>query len=89
MFKLVRAVRFLFIGPFLLVVLTIINVMTTPGHWWVLWAALGIGVAWIASLLRVIQSLIVLGGLAALLAYMRKKSWQNEGGYGPGGRRFI
>ena len=68
-----RAFKFLFTGPIILVFLVMINVMTSPGHWWVQWAALGIGLAWILSLLRVIRMMILLGGLAALIAYLRKK----------------
>jgi hypothetical protein len=68
-----RALKFLFVGPVILVFLVVINVMTSPGHWWVQWAALGIGLAWIISLLRVIRAAILLGGLAALIAYFKKK----------------
>ncbi len=68
-----RAFRFLFAGPVILVFLVIINVLTSPGHWWVQWAALGIGIAWVLSLLRVIRAAILLGGLAALIAYVEKK----------------
>ena len=68
-----RAFEFLFTGPIILVVLVIINAMTSPGHWWVQWAALGIGVVWVLSLLRVLRMMILLGGLAALIAYLRKK----------------
>ena len=68
-----RAFRFLFVGPLVLVMLVIVNLMTSPGHWWVQWAALGIGFAWVISLLRVIRAAIVIGGLAALVAYLRKK----------------
>jgi hypothetical protein len=67
-----RAFRFLFIGPVALVLLVVINLATWPGHWWVQWPALGIGIAWILSLLRVIRAAVVIGGLAALLAYFRK-----------------
>jgi len=74
MFATFRAVRFLVIGPFVLGMLVIVNWMTSPGHWWVQWAALGIGIAWFISLLRVIRALIVLGGLAALIAYLRKRT---------------
>jgi len=73
MMKTMRAVKFLFTGPILLVLLGIINVATYHGQWWVQWAALGIGVAWIISLLRVLRAAILLGGLAALVAYLRKK----------------
>jgi len=68
-----RAVKFLFTGPIILLFLVIINAVTSPGHWWVQWAALGIGIAWIISLLRVIRLMLVLGGLAALIAYLKNK----------------
>jgi hypothetical protein len=71
--KTLDAARFLFIGPMILVMLFVINLMTSPGHWWVQWAALGIGIAWVACLLRVLKVLLVLGGLGALIAYLRKK----------------
>ena len=61
-----KAMRFLVTAPLLLVMLFVINLMTSPGHWWVQWAALGIGIAWFISLLRVIRAVILAGGLAAL-----------------------
>jgi len=67
-------VKFLFMGPLILAFLFVINLMTSPGHWWVQWAALGIGIAWVLSLLRVIRALIVAGGLAALGAYFLNRS---------------
>ena len=73
MFATLRSIRFLFVGPLVLGLLVLINLMTSPGHWWVQWAALGIGIAWVVSLLRVIRAVIVLGGLAALIAYLRKR----------------
>jgi hypothetical protein len=42
-------VKFLFTGPLILAFLFVINLMTSPGHWWVQWAALGIGIAWALS----------------------------------------
>ncbi len=70
-YKTFRAMKFLITGPMILGMLFVINLVTSPGHWWVQWAAFGIGIAWFISLLRVIRSLIVVGGLAALsyLAY--------------------
>jgi hypothetical protein len=50
--------------------LFVINLMTSPGHWWVQWAALGLGIAWVASLFRVIRAVVLAGGLAALAAYV-------------------
>ena len=74
MYATLRALRFLFIGPFVLAVLVIVNLMTSPGHWWVQWPALGIGIAWVISLFRVLRAVILLGGLAALIAYLRKRN---------------
>lgn len=68
-----RAAKFLFTGPLILVFLVIINLMTSPGHWWVQWPALGITIAWFISLFRVLRAMILLGGLAALFAYLRKR----------------
>ena len=68
-----RSFRFLFVGPLVLVLLVVINLMTSPGVWWVQWPALGIGIAWVISLLRVIRAIILVGGLAALVAFLRKK----------------
>jgi len=65
-----RAVKFLFTAPLILLLLVVINWMTSPGHWWVQWAALGLGIAWFISLLKVIRGVILAGGLAALGTYL-------------------
>ena len=65
-----KAVKFLFTAPLILLMLFVINLMTSPGHWWVQWAALGLGIAWFCSLLKVIRAVIVAGGLAALGTYL-------------------
>ena len=67
------AFKFLLSGPVVLVFLCIVNAITSPGHWWVQWAALGIGLAWVISLLRVLRMMVLLGGVAALFAYLRKR----------------
>ena len=69
-----RALKFLFMGPVILVFLFVINLMTSPGHWWVQWAALGLGIAWVVSLIRVIRAVVVAGGLAALAAVIASRS---------------
>jgi hypothetical protein len=69
-----RDVTFLFKGPVILVMLFVINWMTSPGHWWVQWAALGIGIAWVFSLMRVFRAVIVGGGLAALGLYLYRRA---------------
>jgi hypothetical protein len=76
--KTLRAATFLFKGPLILLMLLVINWMTSPGHWWVQWAALGIGIAWVLSLARVLRALVVAGGLAALTAYLMKGSGRGQ-----------
>jgi len=65
-----RSVRFLFTAPILLGFLFVINLVTSPGHWWVQWAALGLGIAWFLALIRVVGAVVVAGGLAALGLYL-------------------
>jgi hypothetical protein len=74
MFKTVRSIKFLFTAPFILILLVIINWMTTPGHWWVQWAALGIGIAWVLALFRVMRAIVLVGGLAALGVWLSQKT---------------
>lgn len=73
MVETLRAVKFLFTAPLILLFLVVINLMTSPGHWWVQWAALGLGIAWFFSLLKVIRAIVLAGGLAALVAYLSKR----------------
>ena len=79
-----RSLRFLFMAPFILVLLVVINWMTSPGHWWVQWAALGLGIAWFIALFRVMRALVVVGGLAALGAWLANRSKSGGGGPTPG-----
>ena len=71
--KTLRALKFLFVGPLILLLLVVINLMTSPGHWWVQWPALGIGIAWFISLFRVALAVVAIGGLAAFIAYVQSK----------------
>lgn len=68
-----RAVKFLFLAPLILALLVVINLMTWSGQWWVQWAALGLGIAWVISLFKVIRAVVVAGGLAALGAYLMNR----------------
>ena len=65
-----RRVKFLVIAPFIVLMLVVINVMASPGQWWVQWAALGIGIAWVINFFKLIRDIVVLGGLAAFGAYL-------------------
>jgi len=65
-----RRVKFLITAPFIVLMLFVINVMTSPGQWWVQWAALGIGIAWVINLFKLIRDIVLVGGLAAFGAYL-------------------
>ena len=71
-----RAVKFLFIAPCIVALLLVINLMTWDGTWWVQWAAFGLGIAWVISLLKVIRGVVLAGGLAALGAYLLNRQRQ-------------
>ncbi|HEX4858836.1 MAG TPA: hypothetical protein VFV17_07425, partial [Usitatibacteraceae bacterium] len=45
---------------------TLVNAMTSPGHWWVQWVAMGLAIAVIVKLGRALRTLIVAGTLTAL-----------------------
>jgi len=68
-----RSAAFLIKAPILLVFLFFVNLLTSPGHWWIQWAVLGIGIAWVFALIRVVWAIIIGGGLAAFAAY-----WMNR-----------
>jgi hypothetical protein len=68
-----RSVKFLVTAPFLVVLLFVINLLTSPGQWWFQWAALGLGIAWFISLMRVVRAMLLMGGLAGLAAYMNRR----------------
>ena len=71
--KTAKAVGFLFKAPLILLFLVLINWMTFTGEWWVKWAALGLGIAWVFSLLHVVRALMLAGGLAALTAFLTSR----------------
>ena len=77
-----KSLRFLFMAPLILLFLFVINLMTSPGQWWVQWAALGMGIAWVASLFRVMRAVVIAGGLAAFSAWLLSRN-QNGGTSGP------
>ena len=74
MIETLRALKFLIVGPLIVLFLFVVNLMTSPGHWWVQWAALGIGIAWVISLFRVLRAVVIAGGLAALGAYLLSRN---------------
>jgi hypothetical protein len=78
MMKTYRAAKFLVTGPLVLGLLFVINLLVSPGHWWIQWPALGIGIAWVISLFRVVRAAIIVGGLAALGALLASQFRQNK-----------
>jgi len=71
-----RRVKFLIMAPFILGLCFVINLMTWSGEWWVLWVALGLGIAWVINLFKLIRDVILLGGLAAFGAYIFNRNRQ-------------
>lgn len=67
-----RAIQFLFVGPAILIMLAVINYMTSPGVWWIQWPALGIGIAWVICFFRVLKAIVIAGGVIALIVALRK-----------------
>ena len=67
------SVSFVFMAPLILAFLFVINLMTSPGHWWVQWPALGLGIAWVINLFKLMRTVVLLGGLAGLAAYMSRR----------------
>ena len=74
MLETLRAVKFLFMGPLIVLMLAVLNYMTSPGHWWVQWPAFGIGIAWVFSLFRVLKAIVIAGGLAAFATYLTRRN---------------
>lgn len=68
-----HSATFLVKAPLILAFLFVINLLTSPGHWWVQWPALGLGIAWMFSLFRVMRAIVLAGGLAALAAYLVRR----------------
>jgi len=60
-------------APLILVFLAVINLMTSPGDWWVQWAALGLGIAWVINLIKLMRTVVLAGGLAALAALIARR----------------
>lgn len=85
MFGILRSIRFLVMAPFILGFLAVVNLMTSPGVWWVQWAALGLGIAWFINLFRLVQAVVLAGGLAALGYYLWNRFGDRIGQRGPQG----
>ena len=67
-------IKFLFMAPLILVLLVVINLTMSPGEWWAQWAALGLGIVWVITLITLLRAAVLIGGLAALIAYVARRS---------------
>jgi hypothetical protein len=72
--KTLKSLPFLFVGPWVFALLVVINAVISPGHWWVKWPALGLGIAGVISLFRGLRLLVVVGGIRALIALLRRRN---------------
>lgn len=72
-FRVLRALKFLFVGPLVLALLFAINWMSYDGEWWVRWPALGIAFAWCLCLFRVLRAAVLVGGVTALIAWLAQR----------------
>lgn len=55
-----RAIVLPFKALFVVGLCALINTMTSPGHWWFQWVALGMGIAVLVAFARAAKSLLVL-----------------------------
>jgi hypothetical protein len=70
-----NSLSFLITGPLILAFLFLVNQMTGGEAWW-RWAALGIGFAWVLTLMRAMRLLFLVGGLAGLAAILAgRRRW--------------
>ncbi len=72
------SLKFLFTAPLILAMLFVVNWLTSPGDWWVQWAALGLGIAWFISLFKVLRAVILVGGIAALGAWLLRRESRQQ-----------
>ena len=74
-----QAIAMVFRAIFVVGLCALINAMTSPGHWWFKWVALGMGIAVLVAWGRALKTALVLG----LLAWA---GWTIYKRYGPAAR---
>lgn len=70
---LTRAVVLPFKALFVVGLCFAINAMTSPGHWWVKWVALGMGIAVLVAWARALRTLLVIGLVAAVGLWVHRR----------------
>jgi hypothetical protein len=71
---LTRAVTVPFKALFVVGLCALINAMTSPGHWWFQWVALGMGIAVVVAVAKGLRTAFVLG-LLALVGWWIYRRW--------------
>jgi hypothetical protein len=61
-----RAVTMPFKALFVVGLCALINAMTSPGHWWFQWVALGMGIATVVALAKGLRTALVLALVAGI-----------------------
>ncbi|MBK8525600.1 MAG: hypothetical protein IPL57_00385 [Rubrivivax sp.] len=75
--NLVDAVVMPFKALFVVGLCAAINAMTSPGHWWVKWVALGMGIAVLVAWARAARTLFGLA-LVALVGWWVWRQWGDQ-----------
>lgn len=70
---LTRAVVLPFKALFVVGLCFAINAMTSPGHWWVKWVALGMGIAVLVAWAKALRTLFVIGLVAAVGLWVHRR----------------
>ncbi|MEK8053145.1 hypothetical protein AACH10_23020 [Ideonella sp. DXS22W] len=70
---LARAVLLPFKALFVVGLCFAINALTSPGHWWVKWVALGMGIAVLVAWAKALRTLFVIGLVAAVGLWVHRR----------------
>ena len=76
---LTKALIYPFKMVFVIGICALVNMMTSPGVWWVQWVAFGMGIGLIAVWFRAFKTLIATVGFAAI-GYFIYRWWKNRSG---------
>jgi hypothetical protein len=75
---LTRAVTMPFKALFVVGLCAFINAMTSPGHWWFQWVALGVGIATIVALAKGLRTAFALGLVAVAGCWLYRRYGAGE-----------
>lgn len=69
-----RAVFFPIKALFVVAICFVVNVVTSPHHWWFQWVAFGMGIATLVIWLRALRTILATAGVAGL-GYLGYRWW--------------